>query len=71
MTQSHETDERVLRQIIHRNVKCIDEDNRLSLTIYYNNKKTKQPIMKNNSTRKQDDPHQTNVHKNIVGFSRP
>ena len=40
-TQSHKTDERVLREMMHRNVKCIDEDDRLSLIIYHKNKETK------------------------------
>ena len=60
MTRSHKTNERVLCESIHRNFKCIEEDDRLSLIIYYMHKKTKQLIMKNNSTRKQDNLHQTN-----------
>ena len=46
----------------------IDEDDRLSLTIYYKNKKTNQLITKNNSARKEDYLHQTNV---LYEFSCP
>ena len=60
MTQSHRTDEKVLREIIHRNVKCNDED-KLRLIIYYKSKRSKQLIMKNNSTRKEVDLPQTNI----------
>ena len=62
------------------NIKCniyIDEDDRLSLIIYYENKNTKQLIMKKITQGKKmiaiRPMYFTNFHvlKKIVGLSRP
>ena len=48
MHQNYKKDERILKEIINRNIKCIENDNKLKLIIYYENKKTSNLVIRNN-----------------------
>ena len=48
MSSAYKTDERVLKKIVNDNVKTTDENDQLSLMIYYKSTKTQNLIMKNN-----------------------
>lgn len=61
MSSAHKTDERVLQNIIKRNVRCTSPDDTLKLVVYYSNPKAHQRIMSNNPTKKRDCLHRTNV----------
>ena len=50
MNTAHERDERTLKYIVKKNVKCKDNSNILKLHIYYQSTKTKHLIMRNNPT---------------------
>ena len=49
MSTKYKTEEKVITDIIHRNVKTTDPNTKVKLIIYYNSKKTANLIMKNNS----------------------
>jgi hypothetical protein len=61
MSRAYRTDERVLQEIIHRNVRCTSQDDSLKLIVYYKNKKVNQLVMCNNPTLKRASLQQTNV----------
>ena len=48
MHSNYKIDERVLKEIIHNNVNCINQQDKINLIIYYKNKTTSNLIMKNN-----------------------
>ena len=48
MNHAYKTDERVLNEIINRNVKCCNENDQLKLVIYYKNPKVSNLLMNNN-----------------------
>lgn len=48
MSTEYEKDERILKNIIKKNVTCRDKADKLKLHIYYQNMKTKHLVMKNN-----------------------
>ena len=48
MSPAYKVDERVLKSIISRNVKCILPENRVNVVIYYRNIKSSNLIMRNN-----------------------
>ena len=50
MSSSYKTDERILKNIITRNVKPTDNTQRLDLIIYYRSKRTSHLLLKNNCT---------------------
>ena len=52
MTLAYKQDERVLKNIIHRNVSCTNGNNRIQLVCYYRNDKLNQWKMTNNLTNK-------------------
>ena len=54
-------DERIIRDIVHKNTKCLDEDKKLKLVFYYKNKKSSNFVMKNNLIPPPTDLQQTNV----------
>ena len=68
MSNSHKTDERVLKEIVLRNVSCVNNNDERKLIIYYKNKRVNQLVMNNNQTKKTDSLQQTNV---IFEFSCP
>ena len=68
MSNSYKTDERVLKEIVVRNVSCVNDNDELKLIIYYKNKRVNQLIINNNPTKKTDSLQQTNV---IYEFSCP
>ena len=51
MSSAHKTDERVLRQIISRNVNANEANAKIKVNIYYKNKKVHNLVMKNNPTK--------------------
>jgi hypothetical protein len=61
MSLAYKTDERVLQEIVQRNVRCNSPDDRLKLIVYYTNKKVNQLVMCNNPNLKRDCLQQTNV----------
>lgn len=61
MSSAHKTDERVLQEIVKRNVRCTSPGDTLKLVVYYKSSKTHQLVMNNNPTRKRDRLHRTNV----------
>ena len=61
MSPSYKVDERVLKSIISRNVKCTLPENRLNVIIYYRNIKSSNMIMKNNLHASQNKLKSTNV----------
>lgn len=64
MHNNYKTDERVLKEIIHSNVKCKTENTKIDLRIYYVNKKSASLVMVNNiASSKQVRPLQ---RKNVV-----
>ena len=53
MNQAYKTDEKVLKDIICRNVKCCSDNDDLKLVIYYKNPKVSNLLMKNNPMQNQ------------------
>ena len=60
MNTEYKTDERTLKHIVKKHVKCSDETHQLKLHVYYQNRKTKHLIMRNNPVRTKN-IMQTNV----------
>ena len=46
---AHKQEERIMKEIIHKNVKPTDPNTRINLQIYYRNKKTSQLLLRNNT----------------------
>ncbi|XP_050704115.1 uncharacterized protein LOC126989586 [Eriocheir sinensis] len=46
---AHKEEERIMRQIVHRNLKPTNQEKKISLRIYYKNKKTSHLLLKNNT----------------------
>lgn len=61
MNDSYKTDERVLRDIIHRNCDPVSADDKLKLTIFYKSPKVSGLVMKNNLSHDPALLKQTNV----------
>ena len=57
----YKTDERILKQIIKTNTKCLNTEDSLKLTIYYRNKYTSNLFMRNNITKPPPTLQQTNL----------
>ena len=69
MNNGYLQDEKVLRKIIHDNVKVIKPTDKLRLIIYYSSKKTFSLVMKNNLSQKKE---RTVAHCDVVyQFSCP
>ena len=47
MTKANKIDERIIKNIVSRNVQCSNLNDRLNLIIYHKNKKSKQLVIKN------------------------
>ena len=58
---NYKIEERVIKDIIYNNVKCVNPNNRLDLIIYYRNNKTSNLVMKNNLAPSMKYLQQTNV----------
>ena len=65
---NYKTEERVIKDIVYNNVKCVDPNNKLDLIIYYRNNKTSNLVMKNNLAPPTKHLQQTNV---IYEFTCP
>ena len=61
MHEHYRIDERIIRELVTRNVKCNDPNNKLNVIIYYKNLRTSNLIMKNNLTSDPSPLRQTNV----------
>lgn len=61
MSPAYKLDERVMENIIKRNVKCINSRDKLNLIIYYKNPKTSNLIMKNNLAKDNSMLKKTNI----------
>ena len=61
MNDAYKTDERVLRDIIHRNCEPVHADDKLKLTVYYKSPKVSGLVMKNNLSHDSSLLKQTNV----------
>ena len=48
MSTEHKTDEKILKGIIKKNVRCTKSTDRVQLRIYYQSQKTRQLVMRNN-----------------------
>jgi len=48
MNTQYKTDEKVIKDILKKNVKCNNDSDRVQLNIYYQSKKTRQLVMTNN-----------------------
>ena len=65
MNSQYTTDEKVLKDILKKNIKCNKDDDRYQINIYYQNKKTSQLVMKNSPvTIKQS--NRTNIVYNLI-----
>ena len=47
MNTQHKTDEKILRDMLKKNITCTDDNSQVQLHIFYRNKKTSQLVMKN------------------------
>ena len=61
MSPAHKVDERVLKSIISRNVKCVIPEDRVNVIVYYRNIKSANMIMKNNLHASGNKLKKTNV----------
>ena len=61
MNTAYKDDERALRDIVMTNVVCKNTDQKLQLSIYYKNRKTKNLVMKNNTNNSMKPMKRTNV----------
>ena len=50
MNSQYKSDEKILKDILKKNVRCNRDDERLQVNIYYQNRKTHQLVMKNSPT---------------------
>lgn len=65
MNSQYKTDEKVLKDILKKHTKCNKDDDRIQINIYYQNRKTRQLVMKNSPvTIKQS--NRTNVVYNFI-----
>ena len=48
MNSQYKTDEKILKDILKRNIQCNQDDERLQINVYYQSKKTRQLVMTNN-----------------------
>ena len=60
-SSAYKTDERVIKQIIHNNVICMNENERIKLIIYYDKNTTNSLVSRNNQNAKLPPLKQTNV----------
>ena len=60
MNTQYKTDEKILKTIIKKNVACNNDNERIQLNIYYQSRKTRDIIMKNNPVTTKDS-NRTNV----------
>ena len=56
MNNQYKKDEKIMKDIIRKNVKPANESDKMELIIHYRNIKTKDFIMKNNSASNNNDP---------------
>ena len=57
---NYKVEERIIKNIILNNVKCLKEDHKLDIIFYYKNNKTHNLVMKNNLTPRLPDLQQSN-----------
>ena len=50
MHNNYKLEERIIKNIIMKNTKCIDENEKLQIIFYYRNRKTANLVIKNSPT---------------------
>ena len=65
---NYKVEERIIKNIILNNVKCVKENHKLNIIFYYKNLKTHSLVMKNNLTPRPSDLQQSNL---VYKFSCP
>ena len=68
MSSAYKTDERVIKNIVRRNVQCTNEDDKMVVRVYYKNTKSFSLVTKNNLTPAPSSLQKTNV---VYEFSCP
>ena len=61
MHNNYKLEERIIKNIIMKNTKCIDENEKLQIIFYYRNRKTANLVIKNSQTTQVDPLKTTNV----------
>ena len=61
MHPNYKIDEKVLKEIVYNNTKCINPNDKLNLIIYYKNRKSSNLIMKNNMSPPKPPMQNTNL----------
>ena len=68
MHDNYKLEERIIKNLIYDNTKCLQPDSRLNLIIYYKNQRTSHLVMKNNMSPRPTLLQQSNV---VYKFSCP
>lgn len=68
MHKNYKVDEKIIKDIVAKNVKSIDPSSKVKVLIYYKNTKTSNLVMKNNLTSDSSVLRQTNI---VYSFSCP
>ena len=63
MSSQYKTDEKILKSILRKNIQCNKDDERLQVNIYYQNRKTRQLVMKNSPTTTKQSNRTSVVYK--------
>ncbi|KAG0712243.1 hypothetical protein GWK47_018917 [Chionoecetes opilio] len=58
---AHHEEERIISQIVHRNVKPADQERRIKLQIYYKNKNTSNLLLRNSPSQTQETKQKSHV----------
>ena len=61
MHNNYKKDEKILKEIINRNIKCKNNSDKLKIVIYYKNNKTSNLVIKNNMMPRPTPLQSTNV----------
>ena len=60
-SEAYKIDERIMKEIVHSNVKCKNQSDKLKLTIYYKSSQVSQFLSRNNSQPEKPDIQKTNL----------
>ena len=58
---SYKQDERIMKEIVHRNVKATNPEKKINLRIYYKSKKTSQLLLRNSPEQKKEPTQKSHV----------
>ena len=65
---NYKLDERIIKELIYENTKCVNQNDKMNVIIYYKNPKTCNLIMKNNPEPRPEPLEQSNL---IYEFTCP